>query len=145
MMDGAVIVAPAGPALSHHVQLPQPNQRQKAKALTRQKVLDAAERLFSKVGYKAATIRDIAADAGMSTGAVFNSFDDKDALYLAIYGHPALTPEQGLELAAALRRAVEFLEGFEDDPFQVGLPDLLADCREILPSPTQAAVTREAM
>lgn len=133
MMDGAVIVAPVGSAIGRHAEFPQLNRRQKAKALTRQKVLDAAERLFSTAGYKAATIRDIAADAGMSTGAVFNSFEDKDALYLAIHGHPALTPEQGLHLAAALRRAVEFMEGFEDDPAQVGLPDLLADCRAALP------------
>jgi len=130
----AVIVAPAGSAISRHAELPQQNRRQKAKALTRQKVLDAAERLFSTAGYKAATIRDIAAHAGMSTGAVFNSFEDKDALYPAIHGHPALTPEQGLHLAAALRRAVEFMEGFEDDPAQVGLPDLLADCRAVLPA-----------
>jgi AcrR family transcriptional regulator len=109
------------------------NRRQQAKAVTRQKVLDAAKNLFATVGYKAATIRGIAKGAGMSTGAVFANFEDKDALYLAIHGHPALTPEQGLHLAAALRRAVEFLEGFEEDPFQVGLPDLLADCHEILP------------
>lgn len=133
-MDGAVIAAPAGSSIDRHAELPLLNRRQKAKALTRQKVLDAAERLFSTAGYKAATIRDIAADAGMSTGAVFNSFEAKDALYLAIHGHPALTPEQGLHLAAALRRAVEFMEGFEDDPAQVGLPDLLADCRAALPA-----------
>lgn len=132
-MDGAVIVAPTGSAIAPHAQLPELNLRQKAKAATRQKVLNAAENLFETVGYKAATIRDIARDTGMSTGAVFANFDDKDALYLAIYGHPALTPEQGRHLAAALRRAVEFLEGFEDDPMQDGLPDLLADCREILP------------
>ena len=130
----AVIAAPAGSSIGRRAELPQLNRRQKAKTLTRQKVLDAAERLFCTAGYKAATIRDIAADAGMSTGAVFNSFEDKDALYLAIHGHPALTPEQGLHLAAALRRAVEFMEGFEDDPAQVGLPDLLADCRAALPA-----------
>jgi AcrR family transcriptional regulator len=112
---------------------PRQNRRQQAKAATRQKVLTAAENLFDRVGYKAGTIRDIAVGAGMSTGAVFANFEDKDALYLAIYGHPALTPEQGRHLAAALRKAVEFLEGFEHDPFQVGLHDLLADCREILP------------
>lgn len=109
------------------------NRRQQAKAATRQKVMDAAWNLFDTVGYKAATIRDIAADAGKSTGAVFASFDDKDALYLAIHGHPALTPEQGLHLAAALRRAVAFIERFEDDPFFDEAPQLLADIRDVLP------------
>ncbi|WP_225910349.1 TetR/AcrR family transcriptional regulator [Brevundimonas pondensis] len=98
------------------------NRRQHAKAVTRQKVLDAAENLFGTVGYKAATIRGIAKDAGMSTGAVFANFEDKDALYLAIHGHPALTPEQGLHLAAALRRAVEFLEASRRTPFRSAYP-----------------------
>lgn len=132
-MDGAIIVAPAGSAIAPHVQLPELNLRQKAKAATRQQVMDAAKNLFDTVGYKAATIRDIAADAGKSTGAVFANFDDKDALYLAIHGHPALTPEQGIHLAAALRRAVTFIEQFEDDPFFDEAPQLLADIREILP------------
>lgn len=133
--------APTAPEPAEPVRL---NLRQKAKAATRQKVLTAAENLFETVGYKAATIRQIAKDAGMSTGAVFANFEDKDDLYLTIHGHAALTPEQGLRLAVALRRAMEFLEGFEEDPFQVGLPDLLADCREILPLAAPAATMREA-
>lgn len=132
-MDAHSFMAPATPP-AEPAEPARLNRRQQAKAATRQKVLDAAENLFGTAGYKAATIRGIAKGAGMSTGAVFANFEDKDALYLAIHGHPALTPEQGLHLAAALRRAVEFLEGFEDDPFQVGLPDLLADCREIMPA-----------
>lgn len=139
-MDAHCFMTPA-PTPADPAEPIRPNRRQLAKAATRQKVLDAAENLFGTAGYKAATIRGIAKDAGMSTGAVFANFEDKDALYLAIHGHPALTPEQGLHLAAALRRAVEFLEGFEEDPFQVGLPDLLADCREILPPPAPEVIS----
>ncbi len=54
-----------------------PNQRTLAKARSRQKILDAAKRLFAEKGYEAATIRDIATGAGMSTGAVFASFTGK--------------------------------------------------------------------
>ncbi|MGH7018950.1 MAG: TetR/AcrR family transcriptional regulator [Brevundimonas sp.] len=116
------------------------NRRQQAKAATRQQVMDAAKNLFDTVGYKAATIRDIARDAGKSTGAVFANFEDKDALYLAIHGHPALTPEQGIHLAAALRRAITFIERFDDDPFFDEAHQLLADIREVLPpaKPTPA-------
>lgn len=122
--------APALHAPAEPVRL---NRRQQAKAATRQKVLTAAENLFETVGYEAATIRDIARDAGKSTGAVFANFENKDALYLAIHGHPALTPEQGLHLAAALRSAVTFIQRFEDDPFFDEAPQLLADIREVLP------------
>src|SRR5690606_33864995 len=54
------------------------------KQQTRTKVLGAARRLFSEQGYEGATIRDIAAAAGMSTGAVFASFTDKSDLFREI-------------------------------------------------------------
>lgn len=57
------------------------NRRAQAKLETRDRVLDAAKRLFIARGYEAATIRDIAAEAGMSTGAVFANFTDKKDLF----------------------------------------------------------------
>ena len=59
-------------------------RRAMAKQLTREKVLGAAKRLFMSRGYEAATIRDIAAEAGMSTGAVFANFTDKTDLFHAV-------------------------------------------------------------
>jgi AcrR family transcriptional regulator len=55
-----------------------------AKLRTRQRVLEAARRLFTERGYEAATMRDIAADVGMSTGAVFVTFTDKASLFNAV-------------------------------------------------------------
>lgn len=63
---------------------PRINRRQAAKVRTRQKVLDAARSLFAQRGYEPATIRDIARGAGMSTGAVFASFQDKAELFEAV-------------------------------------------------------------
>ena len=51
-----------------------PTRRALAKQQTRAKVLAAARELFGAQGYEGATIRDIAAAAGMSTGAVFANF-----------------------------------------------------------------------
>jgi AcrR family transcriptional regulator len=56
-------------------------RRAVAKLRTRQIVLDAAKRLFTERGYEAATVRDIASAAGMSTGAVFANFTDKADLF----------------------------------------------------------------
>lgn len=56
-------------------------RRALAKLRTRQVVLDAAKRLFTQRGYEAATVRDIATEAGMSTGAVFANFNDKADLF----------------------------------------------------------------
>jgi AcrR family transcriptional regulator len=64
---------------------PRLNRRQAAKVRTRQKVLDAARTLFAERGYDAATIRDIAKGAGMSTGAVFANFQDKAELFEAVF------------------------------------------------------------
>src|ERR1051325_7568238 len=61
-----------------------PTRRALAKQQTRAKVLAAARRLFSEAGYEGATIRDIAAAAGMSTGAVFANFTDKSDLFREI-------------------------------------------------------------
>ncbi len=61
-----------------------PTRRTLAKQQTRAKVLAAARRLFSEQGYEGATIRDIAAAAGMSTGAVFANFTDKSDLFREI-------------------------------------------------------------
>lgn len=56
-------------------------RRALAKLRTRQRLLGAARRLFTTRGYEAATIRDIAAEAELSTGAVFASFSDKADLF----------------------------------------------------------------
>lgn len=59
-------------------------RRALAKQQTREKVLQSARDLFIERGYEGATIRDIARAAGMSTGAVFASFTDKNELFDAI-------------------------------------------------------------
>jgi len=47
--------------------------------------MDAAARLFSRRGYRATTVRDIAAAVGMLPGSVYYHFPSKVALLLAVY------------------------------------------------------------
>lgn len=75
----------SAPAVAEAEAQPRLNRRQAAKVRTRQKVLDAARTLFAERGYDAATIRDIAKGAGMSTGAVFANFQDKAELFEAVF------------------------------------------------------------
>jgi AcrR family transcriptional regulator len=51
---------------------------------TRERLLDAAEIVFAEKGYDGAKISDIAEEAGVSVGAVYFRFKDKDALFFAI-------------------------------------------------------------
>jgi AcrR family transcriptional regulator len=69
------------PILSFPEQAPGMTRRAMAKQRTRQRLLGAARRLFMSRGYEAATIRDIASEADLSTGAVFASFSDKADLF----------------------------------------------------------------
>jgi AcrR family transcriptional regulator len=69
------------PLQSFHEQAPGMTRRAMAKQRTRQRLLGAARRLFTTRGYEAATIRDIASEADLSTGAVFASFSDKADLF----------------------------------------------------------------
>ena len=85
-----------------------PTRRTLAKQQTRAKVLAAARRLFSEEGYEGATIRDIAAAAGMSTGAVFANFTDKSDLFREIM----LTDM--VALGEAMREAGERGKGVDD-------------------------------
>ena len=70
------------PLAGAHVR--QPTRRALAKQATREKILSSARDLFAEKGYEGATIRDIASAAGMSTGAVFASFADKNELFSEI-------------------------------------------------------------
>lgn len=64
---------------SEHVQ-----SRSEQQAATRQKVLAAAEQLFRTQGFKATTIRQIAAEANVSTGTVM-AVGGKDTLLVSIF------------------------------------------------------------
>ena len=53
-------------------------------AATRQAILEAARRAFARHGYEGATVRVLEAETGLSRGAIFHHFKDKDALFLAL-------------------------------------------------------------
>ena len=44
------------------------------------RILDAAERVFARAGFHAATMQDVAAEAGMSPGNLYRYFSAKDAI-----------------------------------------------------------------
>lgn len=85
------------------------SQRADAKAATRAKVLAVAATQFATRGYHRTTIRTIATEMGMSTGAIFANFKGKDELYEEIHGHPPVSPEVGrvaLLRLALIRKAL---------------------------------------
>jgi AcrR family transcriptional regulator len=60
--------------------------QQERRADTRAKVLAASGRVFAARGYHAATLDEIAEQAGLSKGAVYYNFASKEDLFLALLG-----------------------------------------------------------
>lgn len=58
--------------------------RRERHALTRAQLLDAAERIFARDGFRGASVAAIAAEAGYSHGAVYSNFAGKHDLFLAL-------------------------------------------------------------
>lgn len=81
---------------------------------TKEAILQSARKEFSAVGFREASLRRIAADAGVTTGSIYRYFENKDALFQTII-QPA---EQAfLELHASLSSEVfvEAGQGVEYD------------------------------
>lgn len=74
---------------------------------TRARILDAAVELFRRRGFDAATMREIAAGAGVATGAAYYYFDSKDAIVLAFYDRAQREMEARVEEALAGTRDFE--------------------------------------
>lgn len=66
-------------------------KRDESKAATAEQVKAAAKSLFRQLGFERVTIRDVAMRAGLSTGAIFASFEGKGELFKACFGRPAPT------------------------------------------------------
>ena len=58
--------------------------RDERKAETRERLLEAATRVFARRGYQAASVDEVAEDAGFSTGALYSNFDGKEDLFLVV-------------------------------------------------------------
>jgi len=54
------------------------------KTVTRQRILDAAQKLFAEQGFAAATTRDIARAAEIGAGTLFNYFPTKESISLCL-------------------------------------------------------------
>jgi len=68
---------------------------------TRARILAAAMDLFRRKGFEETTMREIAGEAGMATGAAYYYFDSKDAIVLAFYDQAQAEMVPRLEEALA--------------------------------------------
>jgi AcrR family transcriptional regulator len=58
--------------------------KDKSNSLRRTHILDAAIKVFAEKGFHAATIKDVAAEAGVADGTIYNYFENKLALLMGV-------------------------------------------------------------
>jgi AcrR family transcriptional regulator len=104
----------------------------------RTQILDAATRVFASKGFNRATIRDVAQDAGVADGTIYNYFANKIDLLFGLLDRLNDTERRPASLALAaearfadyfrayLRERVEALWS-NADLFRAVLPELLAN------------------
>lgn len=98
--------------------------RGERRAATRVHLLEAAGRVFARRGLNGASVDDVAAEAGYTSGAVYSNFAGKEELFVAAFEHEvarqvreviAARDDAGADTprartAAIARRWMEFLE-----------------------------------
>jgi AcrR family transcriptional regulator len=87
-------------------------KREQTKAANRAAILDAARRVFSQVGYGAATVRDIVRDTDLATGTFYNYFPDKESVLHALLDEAAAEIRSRVRAARKSSTTIEeFVEG----------------------------------
>ena len=87
-------------------------KREQTKAANRAAILDAARKVFSELGYGAATVRDIVRETDLATGTFYNYFPDKQSVLQALLDQAAAEIRSRVRAARKASRSVEeFVEG----------------------------------
>ena len=83
-------------------------KRERSKAANRQAILDAARRVFSQLGYEAASVRDVIRGTDLASGTFYNYFKSKEELL------EALQDDGARRFRPILRAEVERAQSFDD-------------------------------
>jgi TetR/AcrR family fatty acid metabolism transcriptional regulator len=65
------------------------SRRKREAEVRRREILEAAARVFARRGFHAATIAEVAAEAGVAVGSIYVYFDTKDQLYFSVVDEKA--------------------------------------------------------
>jgi AcrR family transcriptional regulator len=109
-------------------------------AVRRDHLLDAATRVFARKGFNGATIHDVARQAGVADGTIYNYFNNKEALLFGILDRLNETEQRQQDLARpADAEADAFVRTYVRHRFdvfeRVGLDALQVLLSEVLVNP----------
>lgn len=63
------------------------SNRQKKKQLKREKIIEAAVKIFAQKGFYTANVKDVAREAGVADGTIYLYFKNKDDLLISLFEH----------------------------------------------------------
>lgn len=109
--------------------------QEQTRTLVREAILDASEQAFLGHGFQSAKVADIAHAAGVSVGTVYNHFDGKESLFLALMTRCRNRYFAALEAECSSDNPIELLEAFVERSL-----GFIEDNRELF-----AAYLRETM
>jgi AcrR family transcriptional regulator len=99
-------------------------KREQTKAANRAAILGAARRVFSQIGYGAATVRDIVRETDLATGTFYNYFPDKESVLHALLDEAA---EEIRSRVRAARKTSSTLQEFVEGGFRAYYGYLVED------------------
>src|SRR5271170_8510513 len=82
--------------------------REQSRANTRERLLAAARSVFARSGFHGASVDEIAAQAGFSTGALYSNFDGKEDLFMVLMEREI--DEHAREITEAVRARASVAE-----------------------------------
>ena len=97
----------------------------------RAQLLQAASNVFSRIGFHAANVSDVATEAGVSQGTIYHYFKSKDDLFMAVF-EAWETESFYQEVRAATVKSVSAAEQLRQLAYGIG--ERMAEAGEILPA-----------
>jgi AcrR family transcriptional regulator len=120
--------------------------------ITKRNLLDAGLIVFSRKGYKATRVEDVARQANVTTGAIYHHFSGKSALYMALVEESSAKAnqlaqqivEEGGTPATILRRLlVRLFEFIEEDEEYRSVVEMFLNKTEF--SPELSIITEQTL
>ncbi len=120
--------------------------------ITKQNLLKAALEVFSRKGYAATRVEDIAKQANVTTGAIYHHFGGKSDLYIAlieVYSARAnqifqqIIDEGGSPAAVLRRLLVRLFEYAEEDKEYIAVVELFLNTNDV--SPELAIINQQVL
>jgi AcrR family transcriptional regulator len=92
---------------------------------TKQKILNGALSLFSAKGFSETSIRDIAAEVGITTGTIYGHFASKDEILTSMLN-------DYIEFSKNMFHSQDLMEVLKKNPTGQGVSDCIVECTSVL-------------